>query len=58
MSKQTMAANLAAQKTMLAEKYDRLIKSIKSKPRKQRYMREAAKFRRQAADIARQAASA
>ena len=58
MSKKTMAANLAQQKTMLAEKYDRLIKSISSKPRRQRYMREAAKFRRQAADFARQAASA
>jgi hypothetical protein len=54
MTKQAIAANLAQQKTMLAEKYDRLLKTISSKPRRVRYTRQAAKFRRQAADFARQ----
>jgi hypothetical protein len=53
MTKQTVNANLLQQKTMLAEKYDRLIKTISSKPRRERYKREAAKFRRQVADLAR-----
>ncbi len=55
MTKLSEAKNLAQQKTMLADKYDRLVKSISSKPRRVRYTREAAKFRRQAADFARQA---
>ena len=58
MSQKTIAENLAQQKTMLADKYDRLIKSISSKPRRVRDTRQAAKFRRQAADFARQAESA
>ena len=53
MSKQAIAANLVQHKTMLAEKYDRLIKTISSKPRRERYKRQAAKYRRQAADFAR-----
>jgi hypothetical protein len=53
MTKKAAAANLANQKTMLAEKYDRLIKSISSKPRRERYTRQAATYRRQAADLAR-----
>ena len=34
MSKLTIAANIAQQKTMLAEKYERLVKCISSKPRR------------------------
>ncbi len=55
MSKLTIAANIAAQKTMLAEKYERLVKSISSKPRRRRYQRQAATYRRQAAGFARKA---
>ena len=55
MTKQAIAKNLAEQKTMLAEKYDRLLKTISSKPRRVRYTRQAAKFRRQAADLTRKA---
>jgi hypothetical protein len=55
MTKLSEAKNLAQQKAMLADKYDRLVKSISSKPRRVRYTREAAKFRRQAADFARKA---
>lgn len=55
MSKLTIAANIAQQKTMLAEKYDRLAKSICSKPRRTRYQRQAATYRRQATSFARKA---
>ncbi|HWC90594.1 MAG TPA: hypothetical protein VG433_13090 [Pirellulales bacterium] len=55
MSKLTVAANIAQQKTMLAEKYDRLAASISSKPRRKRYQRQAAIYRRQAASFAHKA---
>ena len=53
MTQLAKATNLVAQKTMLADKHDRLIKSISSKPRRERYRRQAATYRRQAEDLRR-----
>ena len=43
--------NLAQVKTTLAEKYENLAGTIKSKPRKASYLRHAGRFRRQATDL-------
>jgi hypothetical protein len=50
-SKATNDAKLVDVKLALAEKCDRLIKVSKSTPRKTSLQRQAAKFRRQAADL-------
>lgn len=47
-------AKLAKVKTALAEKYIHLAKVVKSQPRRAKWMRLAARFRRQAADLERQ----
>ncbi len=43
--------NLARVKLALADKYDNLAGTIKSKPRKARYLHHVDKFRRQASDL-------
>jgi hypothetical protein len=43
--------NLARVKLALAEKYENLAVTIKSKPRKASYLHHVDKFRRQAADL-------
>lgn len=53
MSKATEKENLVKVKLTLAEKYDRLSKVAKSKPKKATWARQAEKHRRQAADAAR-----
>ncbi len=45
---------LVETKKALAEKCDRLIKTTKSIPRRKTLVRQAARFRRQAADLKRQ----
>jgi hypothetical protein len=47
-------AKLAKVKTALAEKYVHLAKVVKSQPRRAKWLRLAARFRRQAADLERQ----
>jgi len=42
---------LAKVKLALADKYENLAGTIKSRPRKSSYLRHADKFRRQAADL-------
>ena len=53
MNKETANAKLAEVKLALAAKCDRLIKTTKSVPRRKTLTQQAAKFRRQAADLAR-----
>jgi hypothetical protein len=53
MSKKDVAAKLAQVKLELAEKCERLIKTVKSKPRQAKLRHQAARFRRQAADLTR-----
>lgn len=50
-SKATKSAKLAQVKLALAEKCDRLIKVSKSAPKRATLKYQAAKFRRQAADL-------
>jgi hypothetical protein len=50
-SKATSDAKLAKVKLALADKCDRLIKTSKSTPKKSSLKQQAAKFRRQAADL-------
>jgi hypothetical protein len=57
MSKQTVAANLSAQKTRLAEKYEHKALISNSRPNKVRFSRQAARYRRQAETAAMQAKS-
>lgn len=54
MSKKTVAAKLVQVKLALAEKCDRLIKATRSAPRRKTLRNQAARFRRQAADLTRQ----
>ncbi len=51
MSKAKDKARLAEVKTALAEKCERLIKTTSSAPRRATLMYQAARFRRQAADL-------
>jgi hypothetical protein len=48
MTKQTVAANLAVQKTRLAKKYEHKALISNSRPNKVRFARQAARYRRQA----------
>lgn len=57
MTKQSIAANLAAQKTRLAEKYEHKALISNSRPNKVRFARQAARYRRQAETAALQAKS-
>ena len=50
-------AKLAQVKLALAAKYTNLANTVRSKPRKATYLRLAARFRRQAEDLKRQASS-
>jgi hypothetical protein len=50
-SKAEVSAKLAQVKLALAAKYDRLAKVVKSVPRRKTYLYQAARFRRQAADL-------
>jgi hypothetical protein len=52
-NKDTASAKLAEVKLALAAKCDRLIKTTQSVPRRKTLTRQAAKFRRQAADLTR-----
>ena len=52
-SKREVAHRLAATKTALAEKCDRLAMLSGSKPKRETLTRQAAKFRRAAADLLR-----
>jgi hypothetical protein len=54
MNKAETKANLAKVKTELADKCDRLIKATGSIPRKRTLTNQAARFRRQAADLKRE----
>jgi hypothetical protein len=54
MNKAESNANLAKVKLALAEKCDRLAKTSKSTPKRNTMLYQAARFRRQAADLARQ----
>jgi hypothetical protein len=56
MSKQSKLAHLAAVKTALADKYERLAKSSSSRPRAVTLMRNSKKYRR-AAEVATQLAT-
>ena len=53
MSKTTKVENLSKIKLALAEKCDRLIQTTGSIPRRKKLRYQAARFRRQAADLAR-----
>ncbi len=53
MNKAEAKANLAKVKVALAEKCDRLVKVTGSIPRKKTLKNQAARFRRQAADLTR-----
>ena len=57
MTKKSVAENLAQQKTRLAEKYERLVLASNSIPRKAKLVRQAARYRRQAATASLQAQS-
>jgi hypothetical protein len=48
-------AKLAKVKQALAKKYEHLAQTVKSKPRRKSWNIQAARFRRQAADLAREA---
>ena len=52
MSKAEVSAKLVQVKLALAAKCDRLAKVTKSTPRRKTYLHHAARFRRQAADLA------
>jgi hypothetical protein len=54
MNKKESAAHLAKVKLALAEKCDRLAKLSKSTPKRESMLHQAARFRRQAADLSRQ----
>ena len=51
MSKMGTAAKLVQTKTALAEKYYHLAKVAKSKPKQDRYLYHAEKYRRQVEDL-------
>jgi hypothetical protein len=53
MNKKEASAKLAQVKLTLAEKCDRLAKLSKSTPKRVSMLHQAAKFRRQAADLSR-----
>ncbi len=53
MSKAEVSAKLSKVKTELAEKCERLIRSTTSVPKIKKLKNQAARFRRQAADLAR-----
>lgn len=57
MTKKAVAENLALQKTRLAEKYERLVLVSNSIPRQAKLLRQAARYRRQAATASLQAKS-
>jgi hypothetical protein len=50
MSKKSQSKNLIAVKTALADKYQRLARTRRSKPAKARLLRHAERFRSQAAN--------
>jgi hypothetical protein len=52
-SKKAEYAKLAETKLALARKYERLVKSCKSRPRQQTYRNQIEKFRRQAEQLSR-----
>ncbi|MBN1393549.1 MAG: hypothetical protein JW959_00765 [Pirellulales bacterium] len=54
MSKAKKSENLSKVKLALAEKCDRLIRATSSVPRLKKLKNQAARFRRQAADLARE----
>ena len=54
MNKATANAKLSEVKLALARKCDRLMKTTTSVPRRKTLVQQAAKFRRQAADLMRQ----
>jgi len=54
MNKKEASAKLAQVKLTLADKCDRLAKLSKSTPKRETMLHQAAKFRRQAADLSRQ----
>jgi hypothetical protein len=54
MNKKETSANLVQVKLALADKCDRLAKISKSTPRRTSMLHQAARFRRQAADLSRQ----
>lgn len=47
-------AKLVETKLALARKYENLAAAVSSKPRKKRLLHQAARYRRQAADLSRQ----
>jgi hypothetical protein len=51
MTKQAKAAHLAEHKTRLADKYEHAAKIVSSKVRRASYLRQAARYRRQANDF-------
>jgi hypothetical protein len=53
MTLQQDRAKLVAVKKALAKKYESLARTVKSKPRRASWNRHAARFRRQAEDLAR-----
>jgi hypothetical protein len=53
MTKQAVASKLAQTKTALADKYYNLAKVAKSKPKQNRFLHHADKYRRQAEDLLR-----
>lgn len=52
MTKKSQTKNLVEVKTALAEKYERLARSRRSKPAKARLLRQSERFRSQAANAA------
>jgi len=54
MGKKETAAKLAETKTALAEKYAHLAKVAGSKPKQNRYLHHAEKYRREAAALSRE----
>ena len=52
MTKKEQFAKLALVKTALAEKYEQAVKNSNSKPRQVSLKHQAAKYRRQAAELA------
>ena len=55
MTKQAAAKNIVEVKTALAEKYERLARTRRSKPAKLRLLRQAERFRSQAGNTAKSA---
>ncbi len=55
MSVQEQRAKLAQVKLALAGKYTNLAKTVRSRPRREKYLRLVEKFRRQAGDLMRPA---